>query len=177
MIRATLTTLALLAPPLCAQPAPPPMPGPGGEAMPGHGPDARQHHGPDQILRHLGLSADQEKAVHAALDRHRPAAMAREQEARDLEDRLHAAVEDPAVGEAQLRAAHAAASAAHLAALLEQRTLVADLDALLTPEQRAKAARIRTNLERERQARRAVQEDLGGPGTDRPEPPPMPTPR
>ena len=92
MIRATLTTLALLATPLCAQPAPPPMPGPGGEAMPGHGPEPRPHHGPDLILRHLGLSADQEKAVHAALDRHRSAAMAREQEARDLEDRLHAAV-------------------------------------------------------------------------------------
>jgi Spy/CpxP family protein refolding chaperone len=112
----------------------------------------------------LGLSPDQEKAVHAALDKHRPAEMARHKAAFDQEQALHAALEDPATTETQLRALNLAAADARLQALLEHHALVLELNAILTPEQQAKARRIRDAMRREMEAHRALMEETGGPG-------------
>lgn len=153
MIRTTLVTLAL-AGGLCAQQPPPqgPMQGfPGGEGM--------GRPGPGMIFRSLGLTPGQEKAVKAVLDRRQKAP----RNGRDAEEALRAAAEDPATTEAQLRALHAAAGEARLRELLDHHAQAVELDAILTPEQRAKVRRIRENMRKEMEARRSLMEDLGGP--------------
>ena len=176
MIRMTLITLALLGGTLAAQ-APEPMPGPGpeGRHRPGPGgpdqggpgpmgrPGAMGHGGPGLALRALGLTPDQEKAARAVMDKHRPADQARRKAADQCEEALHAALEDPTATDAQLRALHAAASSARFQSLLEHRAELLERHALLTPDQQAKARRIRENQNREREARRALAEDLDGP--------------
>ena len=173
MIRPTLLTFALLGASLLAQ-APPPPP----DAMRGPGPEGPHHRGGEFNLKFLGLSPDQDKAVKALLDQHRAVAQALHKAAAGQEEALHAAMEDPATSEPQLRALHAAASEARLKALLDHRALLLDLQALLTPEQRAKARRVMANQRREREARQALQEDLGEPGDGPHGPmPPPPPPR
>jgi len=170
MNRAILATLTLAAATLAAQgPDLPPPGGPEGLRHPGQpGPGAFRpgpgQGGPEVLLRALGLTPDQDKAVRAILDRRRAAAMARHQAAGAKEEALRAAAEDPAATEARLRALHAEAGEARLQDLLDRHAAMAEVDALLTPDQRAKATRIRANQRREREARGALMEDLGGPG-------------
>jgi Spy/CpxP family protein refolding chaperone len=181
MIRTTLVTLALLGGALGAQaPASAPGPGPQGRPCPcpggpeglGHpgpgpigqpGPRGLDHPGPGLPLKALGLTPDQNKAFRAILDKHRATDQARRKTAEQCEEALHTALEDPATSESQLRALHLAAAEAHFQSLLEHRSLLLELHALLTPDQQAKAKRIRDNQGRERQAHRALAEDLGGP--------------
>lgn len=160
---------------LAAQPAPPDGPRPPRppqqEAAGGHrpGPAGPHHPGPGLPFQALDLSPDQQAAMKACLERHRAAQETLHRTALDQEEALRAAAEDPATPEAQLRTLAAAAAEAHLKSLLAHRALVQELDGLLTPEQRAKAKRIRDNQRREREAHRAVMEDLEPAG--RPAPP------
>ena len=171
MIRPTLITFALLGASLAAQaPPPPPMP------MHGPGPEGLHHRGGDFNFRFLQLSPEQEKALKALLDQHRAGARALHKALADQEEALHTAMEDPGTTEPQLRALHASASDARLKAILEHRALLLDLQALLTPEQRAKAKRVMANQRREREAHRDLQEDLGEPGGEPFGPPPPPAP-
>lgn len=168
MIRPTFLIFALLGASLIAQ-APPPPPPPL---------EAPHRPGGEFNLRFLDLSPDQEKAVKNLLRQRRAGAQALHQAAADQEEAFHAALEDPAASEAQLRALHASASEARLKAALDHRALLLEVHALLTPEQRAKARRVMANQRREREAHRAVQEDLGPAGEDprAPMPPPPPPP-
>ena len=171
MIRPTLITFALLGASLAAQePPPPPMP------MHAPGPEGPHRRGGEFNFKFLGLSPDQEKAVKALLEQRRHGAQALHKAAADHEEALHAAMEDPATTEPQLRALHASASEARLKAILEHRALLLDLQALLTPEQRAKAKRVMANQRREREAHRDLQEDLGEAGGEHFGPPPPPAP-
>lgn len=145
--------------------------GPGG-GQPGHGAPHRpamEPGGPMADLRALALTPDQAKAVRSVLEQHHAAATARRRAVDRKEEALHAAAADPAVPEARLRALHAEAAEARLQDLLEQRAVAQELNALLTPEQQAKAARIRAGRQKEREARRALMEELGDPA---PVPPP-----
>jgi len=162
MIR-TILSLTLAAGLLSAQDGPG-RPGPEGMRRPGPAPEGMRRPGPEAMFRALGLAKDQEAAIHAALGRRRPAEQARHQAAAEKEEALRAALEEPATTETQLRTLHAAASEARLQALLEHRGLLLELNALLTPEQQAKARRIRENQRREAEAHRAVEADLGEPG-------------
>jgi Spy/CpxP family protein refolding chaperone len=124
-------------------------------------------------LRALALTQEQAGAVRAVLDKHRTAAMARHRAAGRKEDALRTAALDPATPEARLRALHAEAAEARLQELLAQRALAQELNALLTPEQQAKAARIRVVRQKEREAHQALMDELGDP-SPLPPPPPMP---
>lgn len=174
MIRRNLMILAAAGTLFAAQQpqAPcPPQPDPhhpGHQDLRGHGPEGGPGHDSFRILKALGLTRDQEAAARAAMDKDRAGMAARRKAAGDKEAALRAALEDPATPDARIKALHAQASEARLDAMMAHRALVKEIDALLTPEQRAKAKRIRENLTREREARKAVMEDLGGPG----EPPP-----
>ena len=117
--------------------------------------------GPLAPFQALDLSPDQNQAVQGVLERRRAAGKGLRQSVEGKEDALRAALEDPATPEARLRALHAEASAARLQDLLEQRALVLELDAVLTPDQRAKAARIRAFRQKEREAHRALLEEMG----------------
>jgi hypothetical protein len=177
-------TLALAGGSLAAQ-APPDFghqPGPAGREQPG-----RDHAGPERMLKALGLSKEQDQAVRAVLEGHRTRGSALRRAAMDHGEALRAAAEDPAVTDDQLRTLNAAAGEAHFKALLDHRAMLKEIEALLTPAQRTKAARLRANLKREREAQRAVAEDLDEPD-DRPShgpvrgsggeggPPPLPRP-
>lgn len=171
MIRNALLSLAL-AGAMCAQQPPPPGPGhgPGDEEMKHPGDRGMRHPGPGMMFKALGLSPDQEKAIQTLTEKRRMGGMPRPG---PEEESLRAAAEDPSTTEAQLRTLHAAASEAHLKALLDRRALAVEINALLTPEQQAKARRIRENMRKEMEARMSLMEDLGGPG----EPGPYNTPR
>lgn len=130
----------------------------GGQRRPGPG---MEPGGPMGDLRALALTPDQAKAVRAVLDQHRAAITARRQAVGRKEEALRAAALDPAVPEARLRALHAEAAEARFQDLLEQRAVARGLDALLTPGQQAKAARIRSGRQKEREAHRALMEELG----------------
>ena len=173
MFRTSVTALALMGSLVAAQ-APPmdrpgPMHGPEGRG-PGRGPGP-EGMDPGQALKALGLSKDQEQAVQALMEKHRTGSMARHKAAAEAEEAVRAALEDPATSEAALRDLHAKAGEARLQDLLEHRSQVQEVNALLTPGQRAKAARLRENRHKERAAHRAIMEDLGGP-EGQPGPPP-----
>ena len=123
MIRRTLITLALAGGALWSQPPGPPP--------------------PHMMFKALGLTAAQDQAVKAILDKHRPAESTLRQAARDKDEALRAAMDDPAATEAQLRALHAALSEARLQELLDHRSLALEINALLTPDQLAKAKAMR----------------------------------
>lgn len=102
-----------------APPQPPPPPGPPFQAM----------------ARELGLSEAQTaklKAIHRA---HRDAL----EDLREAVDKARKALMDGVRDGGDLEALHAAFSKAHLAELKEARALHAEVEAVLTPEQRAKA--------------------------------------
>jgi Spy/CpxP family protein refolding chaperone len=112
------------------------------------------------MFKALNLTPEQDKAIQAVFDRHRSAARSKEQAAAEKEDAVRDAVEDPAVPEARLPTLQLAASEAKLQAMLEHRATVQEIDALLTPDQLAKARRIRAGRQRERDARRALAAEL-----------------
>lgn len=178
MIRTALLTLALTGG-LCAQAPPPPGPMQGSDGPRNHpggpmdrpGPEGRHRPGgPERVLQALSLTKDQEQALHALMEKRRPAAMALGEASRQKEEALRTAVEDPSTPEAQVRALHAAAADARLQELLDRRAMAKEVEALLTPEQQAKAKRLRADLAREREARKAVHDDFEGP-EGRPGPP------
>ena len=155
------TALAAQAPPDApgARPGPPPMAGQG-MARPPLGPP---------WLRLLGLTPAQEQAVKAIEERHRAALGSRSRTAAAKAAELRDALEDPAAGEAQLRALHAGASDAQYQAALEERAAFLEIHAVLTRDQQAKGQRLRQKLQKEREAHREVMEESGeamdpGPG-------------
>lgn len=133
-----------------------PMPGPAAGPM-GGGPAGMR------ALRFLDLTAAQNKAVKDLLDQHKPALQERHKAMAAKETALREALEDPAATEPQLRALAAASSAARLQEVLQERALFQDLQAVLTPEQRAKAERLRKKLQKERMAHEEVMDELGEP--------------
>ena len=154
MIRAALLTLTLMGGALAAQT--PPM----GDA---HHPD-RHRPGPDRIFKALSLSPGQEQAVHSAMDKHRAMAMVRFRALAAQEEALHAALEEPSTPEAQLQDLIRADREARRQVEADHRSLAVELNALLTPEQQAKARRIRASQRQEREAHRAMLEELGEAG-------------
>jgi Spy/CpxP family protein refolding chaperone len=124
------------------------------------------------MFKALHLTPEQEKALQGVLDRHKAAVNSREQAAAEKEDAVRDAMEDPGVPEAKLRTLNLVASEARMQAMLEHRATVLEINALLTPDQLAKARRIREDRQRERDARRALAAELddgqapppGGPG-------------
>jgi hypothetical protein len=115
------------------------------------------------MLRFLALSDPQQQAVRAIQEKHRPAqqALRRVLDARSLS--LKQGVEDPALGETQLRALQAAESEARLQLVLEQRAECLERHAILTKDQQAKAERMRLALQKEREAHLAFQAEWEAP--------------
>ena len=139
-------------------------PGPGAPRG-GHVPMGGPMDGPAGMasVRFLDLSPAQARAVKELMDKHKPAMMERHKALMAKENALREAVEDPASSEAQLRTLAGVASAARLQVVLEQRAVVLELQALLTPEQQAKAERLRRKLQKERMAHEEVMEEIGEP--------------
>lgn len=105
----------------------------------------------------LDLTSTQKDAIQAVFEKHRTAHMEKQKAARQKEKALMDALFEEATPEAILKELHRLASEARFALLLEDRAMRLEVDALLTPEQRAKR---KTGME-------------GGPMGER-MPPPMP---
>ena len=125
--------LCLAALPLLAQPAPGGGPGRG----PGAGP--RQ----ERNARMLDLTEPQRTAIQALQQKQRPALMAHMEAAQLAHQALAAALRDPQAKEATIRPLYDKAAATRYEAMMAKRTLQLEVGALMTPEQRMKAARFR----------------------------------
>jgi Spy/CpxP family protein refolding chaperone len=115
------------------------------------------------VFQFLNLSATQEKAVKAALDKHRPALMAKHRLLGEKAGATRDGLENPALSETQLRALLAAENEARLQVVLEERSAFQEAFALLSGEQQAKAVRLNQKRQKEREARRDVMEEEGTP--------------
>lgn len=121
MIRSTMLALAcLLSTALPAQPRP-------------EGPP------PPFMLEELGLTEVQKQAIHGIFEKHRASGMERRKAAFEADRKLGEAAADLSTSTTRLRELHLEASEARFQALLDQRALMQEIDAVLTPEQQAKA--------------------------------------
>ena len=125
--------LCLAALPLLSQPA--------SGGGPGRGPGAAPRQ--ERNARMLGLTEPQRTAIQALQQKQRPALMAHMEAAQLARQALAAALRDPAAKEATIRPLYEKASATRYEAMMAKRTLQLEVGALLTPEQRMKAARLR----------------------------------
>ena len=135
-------------------------PAPGGRPMlePGGGLP------PAPWLHMLDLTEAQDKAVRAIVEQHQAARAGKRKAVMAKSMALRDALQDPGVAEAQIRALHAAESEARLQAVLEDRAVLQEINGVLTKEQQTKAQRLRELMQKERDARRELMDEAGGPG-------------
>lgn len=139
--------LALAVLPLSAEPGP--APGPRAERM----------------ARALNLTEAQRASIHGIREKHRPDLLLRRDAARQAQVALKAALRDAATPEAQLRALHDKAAGARFEMMLARRSVHHEVQMVLTPEQREKAAELRGRAqERLREGRRHQGLGAGFPG-------------
>jgi Spy/CpxP family protein refolding chaperone len=130
LFRSTLI-LALMALPLAAQP----------------GPD--NSHQAERIGRRLQLTEAQKASILAIRDKHRSDLVQRGDAVQHARIDLRSALQDSSTPEPRLRALYDKASTARFDMILARRSLRMEVQAILTPEQRAKAAEMRDHARRE----------------------------
>lgn len=99
--------------------------------------------GEGRIGRALALTDAQKASIQAIREKHRPDLAAQREAAREAQTAFRAAIQDPATPESQLRLLHDKAASARFGMLMAGRAMRQDIQAVLTPEQRAKAAQLR----------------------------------
>ncbi|HJV48133.1 MAG TPA: Spy/CpxP family protein refolding chaperone [Geothrix sp.] len=104
-------------------------------------------HRAQRISRALNLTDAQKTSIEAIHEKHRPDMLVRRDAARQAQTALRAALQDASTPEAQLRTLHDKASAARFDMMLARRAVHQEVLAVLTPEQRAKAAEMRTRTQ------------------------------
>lgn len=109
---------------------------------------------PGRIAQALNLSDAQRTSIRSIREKHRPELLLKREAARQAQAALRTALREAATPEAQLRALHDQASAARFEMMLARRTVRQEVRAVLTPEQREKAAELR-GMARERMRERA----------------------
>jgi Spy/CpxP family protein refolding chaperone len=117
--------LALMALPLSAQ------------AGPGQSPRA------ERISQALHLTDTQQASIQSIRAKHRPDLALRRDAAHRAQTALQAALRDAATPEVQLRALYDKAAGARFEMMLARRSVRQEVQAVLTPEQRATAAELR----------------------------------
>ena len=120
--------LALLALPLAAQP----------------GPDRGSR--PERIARALQLTEVQKASIQGIRAKHRPDLVLRRDAVQHARIDLRTALQDSATSESRLRALYDKAAAARFDLILAQRSVRLEVQAVLSPEQRAKATELREHL-------------------------------
>lgn len=97
----------------------------------------------ERIARALNLTEAQKASIQSIHEKHRPDLLLRRDTAQQAQATLRAALLDAATPEAQLRALHDRASATRFEMMLARRSVHQEVQAVLTPEQRIKAAELR----------------------------------
>jgi protein CpxP len=113
-----------------------------------------REHRQARVALALNLTEAQKTSLKALREKHEAALTAKREALRDAQGALRKALQDPAASEAQLRPLHERASAARFELLLAARSLRLERRAILTPEQREKAAELRGAVQAHRQERR-----------------------
>jgi len=103
-------------------------------------PEAQRQKGQDRLDRALNLTDAQKTSVKEIRAKHREGAEARQKAAQDARKAFRDAFLKPETKVEDLKALHQAAADAQLAQLLDQRAQRQEIRAILTPEQREKAA-------------------------------------
>jgi Spy/CpxP family protein refolding chaperone len=117
---------------------------------------------PAGIARALNLTEAQKTSIHAIREKHRPDLVLRRDAAQQAQAALRSALQDATTPEARLRALHDKAASARFEVLLARRSVHQEVQALLTPEQRTKAAELRgAAQERRRERMRQLQPTVG----------------
>ena len=164
MIRSALSLAmaALLAAPLAAQcrcqdegghHRMPPHEGPGRDGRPEMGP---------MMMRGLDLTEAQRKSLKAIAAKHREATKGKHEAAMEAMKAFHEAMMDPSTPPEKLKALHEKASKAQFEVALGRRALMQESMAILTPEQKAKAEKLRA--ERPKDGRPRMPRRGEGPG-------------
>ena len=127
----------------------------------GQAPQGRPDHpGFAPMAKLLDLSPEQQGQMKAIREKHQGALKADHEAARAQSQAFHAAMEDSKADPAQLRQAYDQMNAARFQALLEGRAMRAEMRAILTPDQQAKAdamkAQFRERMKARSEARRAA---------------------
>ncbi len=105
------------------------------------------------LARALNLTEAQQASIKAIRDRHQPDLASRREAMRQAQAAFRAAFQDPATPEAQLRALHEKAAALRFEMQLTHRSIQQEVQAVLTPDQRIKAAELRGAAQARRQER------------------------
>lgn len=109
----------------------------GAQADPGRGPRA------ERMARTLNLTEAQRSNIQAIREKHRPDLILRRDAIQQAQAALRAALQDATTPEVQLRNLYDKASAARFDLMLARRSVHLETQAVLTPEQRIKAAEMR----------------------------------
>jgi Spy/CpxP family protein refolding chaperone len=113
------------------------------------------------LMAFLAITPVQDKAMRTIQEQHRMAQADKRKALGDKAAALRRGLEDPALSEAQVRALAGAVAEARLQVVLEERATFMELQGVLTPEQKAKAQRLRVKLDREREAHKEVMAEMG----------------
>ena len=129
-------------------------------AQPGPGPQEGR-----RLARALNLTETQRTSIQAIREKHRPDLLAHREAMRQTQAALRAALQDPATPEAQLRSLHDKASSARFDLLLAARAVRQEVQTVLTPDQRARAAKWRATAQvRRRERMHHLRMAMGMPG-------------
>jgi len=126
------------------------------QVSPPRGPQA------ERIARDLGLTEAQQASIHAIRGRHRPDLLLRRDAVRQSRLAFRTAQRDGALPEARLRSLYEQAAAARLEWLLARRSVRQEVQAVLTPQQRERAAELRGMARARSRPRRPRAEGVPG---------------
>jgi Spy/CpxP family protein refolding chaperone len=96
-----------------------------------------------RIAKVLNLTDAQKASIQAIHEKHKPDMVLKRDTVKQARTALQAALAVPATPAAQLRPLYDAAAAARFDMMMAQRSVQQEVQAVLTPEQRAKAAELR----------------------------------
>lgn len=105
------------------------------------------------MAHHLKLSEQQKAQMKEIHQKHREAIQTKQKAAMEAREALRKVAQDPAASTEQLRKLHQSAADRQFEVMLEHRTVKLEARALMTPEQRTEADRLRALGEERRQFR------------------------
>lgn len=108
--------------------------------------DLERSVGPKAGLNRLNLTDEQRAAIRTILESHRPALEAFAVQELDVRTALIAAIRQPSVNEEAVRSASAAVAAVDVELAVERARISAEIEDVLTDEQKAKIASVRARL-------------------------------
>jgi Spy/CpxP family protein refolding chaperone len=96
------------------------------------------------MARFLNLTEAQQATSKAIAERHKASLDAKLRVANAARDEMRKAMDDPAVSDAKVKELHAKVSDAMSAVMLERRAMMLEMEAILTPDQKAAMAKQRS---------------------------------